>query len=154
MGKSLEMKVNILILFVLLASLISYYLKISPSNNLLIIVGIIGTIPVIISAIKSLRERKISVDLLASIALFVSILHGEWASVTFINLMITSARIFGDYTEGQADNAIKSLLKLRPEIVKVKSGDSISQVPVEKVNVGDLVVVETGDRVPVDGIII
>jgi heavy metal translocating P-type ATPase len=148
------MKVNIGILIALILSLIFYYLKIFPSNNLLTIVGILSTIPVIISALAALKDKKVSVDLLASIALAASILHAEWASVAFINLMITSARIFGDYTEGQANTAIKSLLKLRPEVVKVKTENGITQLGINKVKLGDLVVIETGDRIPVDGKII
>lgn len=156
MSKSLQMKLNVAILLALFLSLISYYIKLFPDlENLIIIsVGIIATIPVIISAAAALKNRKISVDLLASIALFVSLIHHEWASVAFINLMITSARIFGDYTESKANDAIKSLLKLRPEIVKIKGDDGLSQVPVENVKIGDLVVVETGDRIPIDGKII
>ncbi len=123
-------------------------------NTLIIIVGACATIPVVISAIKAIKNKKVTVDLLASIALFVSLLHREWASVVFINLMITSARIFGDYTEGKAHDAIKSLLKLRPEKVKIKKESGIVEEPIENVNVGDLVVVESGDRVPIDGIII
>lgn len=153
MSRSNEMKINIGILVALILSLLSYYSKLIP-NSLLIIVGIVSTAPVVLSALKALKNKKVSVDLLASIALFVSIIHGEWASVAFINLMITSARIFGDYTEGKADSAIKSLLKLRPEIVKVKVANGITEIPIEKVKLGDLVVVETGDRVPVDGKII
>jgi len=150
------MKLNISILVALILSLISYYLKLFPNfqNLIIIIVGIIATIPVLISAISALKNKKVTVDLLASIALFASILHREWASVAFINLMITSARIFGDYTEGKADSAIKTLLKLRPEIVNVKTKDGISQIPIEDVKIGDLVVIETGDRIPVDGRII
>src|SRR5260221_14788320 len=148
MSKSSEMKINIGILIVLISSLVIFYSKLFPSNYLLIIVGILSTIPVIISAIKSLRDKKVSVDLLASIALVASILHHEWASVAFINLMITSARIFGNYTEGKADDAIKSLLKLRPEIVKIKSRNAITKVGINDVKIGDLVIVETGDRVP------
>ncbi len=156
MSKSFEMKLNISILVALILSLISYYLKLFPNfqNLIIIIVGIIATIPVLISAISALKNKKVTVDLLASIALFASILHREWASVAFINLMITSARIFGDYTEGKADSAIKTLLKLRPEIVNVKTKDGISQIPIEDVKIGDLVVIETGDRIPVDGRII
>ncbi len=150
------MKFNIAVLIALILALISFYLKLIPNyeSAALIIVGIISTVPVVISALFSLKNKKISVDLLASIALFVSLIHHEWASVAFINLMITSARIFGDYTESQADNAIKSLLKLRPEIVKVKKDNNISQVPVEDVKIGDLVIIEAGDRIPVDGIIV
>lgn len=123
---------------------------------LLIFVSVIGTLPVVFSAIRSLKNKKLSVDLLASIALIASLLTKEWASAAFINLMLTSARIFGGYTEAKAKAAIKGLLKLRPARVKIKSGlpgqeESILEVPLSQVKVGDFIVVESGDRVPVDG---
>ncbi|HWA52210.1 MAG TPA: cation-translocating P-type ATPase [Patescibacteria group bacterium] len=149
------MKINFTILVSLILSLIFYYLfKSTWSNSLITIVGVIATVPVIISAAESLKDKKVSVDLLASIALFVSLIHQEWSSVAFINLMITSARIFGDYTRSKADDAVKSLLKLRPEKVKIKVGRDIKTVDIQKVQVGDIVVVEAGDRIPVDGKII
>src|SRR5260221_712378 len=156
MSKSSEMKINIGILIVLIVSLIIFYLKLFPTseNSIIIAVGILSTIPVVISAVVALKNKKVTVDLLASIALLVSLIHHEWTSVVFINLMITSARIFGDYTEGKADDAIKSLLKLRPEIVKIKYGKEIKKVGINEVNINNLVIVETGDRVPVDGKII
>lgn len=149
------MRINLGILVSLTLALIFYYLKLF--NNLetyiLIVVGMVATIPVVINAFNALKSKKVTVDLLASIALFVSIIHQEWASVAFINLMITSARIFGDYTQNRADAAIKSLLKLRPDRVKIKKGNEITTVPIENVNIGDIVVVEAGDRVPIDGTI-
>src|SRR6185369_11766071 len=146
MTKSLALKVNILLLILLVFSLFTH--------DFIIVIGIIATIPVVISAINALIHKKVTVDLLASIALAASLINREWTSVAFINLMITSARIFGDYTEARAQTAIKSLLKLRPEIVKIKKGSGIETVPVEKVKINDLVIIETGDRVPIDGIII
>lgn len=126
----------------------------SYETPVLITVGLVATIPVIISALQALKNKKVTVDLLASIALAVSLINREWASVAFINLMITSARIFGDYTEGRADDAIKSLLKLRPEKVKIKTKDGTNIVGIENVKIGDLVIVEAGDRIPVDGVIV
>ena len=155
MNRSLTTKINFAILISLILSLIGYYLKffMSYETPVLIAVGLIATIPVVISAIQALKNRKVTVDLLASIALAVSLINREWASVAFINLMITSARIFGDYTEGRADDAIKSLLKLRPEKVKIKTKDGTTIVGIESVKIGDLIIVEAGDRVPVDGVI-
>ncbi len=123
-------------------------------NSIIITVGLLATVPVVVSAVKALKNKKVTVDLLASIALAVSLLHREWASVAFINLMITSARIFGDYTEGKAHDAIKSLLKLRPEKVKIKKDNGIVETGIAEVKIGDLIIVESGDRVPIDGSIV
>lgn len=122
-------------------------------NNILVLIGIVTTLPVVISTIKALRRKKITVDLLATIALVVSILNQEWTSVIFINLMIVSAKVFGLYTENKAKKTIQSLFKLRPAKVKLKIDDQIEVVDVDKVVLGDLVVIDAGERIPVDGIV-
>jgi len=114
----------------------------------------VGTLPVLVSTYYSLKNKKISVDLLASIALVVSLLNKEWASAVFINLMLTSARILADYTDRKSQSAIRSLLKLRPEKVKVKADGKILEMPLGKVRPDDLIIIESGDRIPVDGKVI
>lgn len=140
----------------LLILLIAHYLKIIPityDNAALFFASVSGFIPVLLSAIKSLRNKKISVDLLASVALFASILAKEWGSAAFINLMLTSARLFDHYTAVRARNAIESILKFRPKTVRVKRGETIEDIPVEAIAVGDLIIVKAGERIAVDGMI-
>jgi P-type Cu+ transporter len=114
----------------------------------------IATAPVLYSAYQSLKNRKVTVDLLAGVSLVVSLLNQQWASAVFINLMLTSARIFNTYTQNRARNAIKSLLKLKPEKVKVKKGEAIIEESISKIKKGDLIIVELGERIPVDGIVV
>lgn len=134
-----------------IALLISLVLR---SEYLLIFFGIIGVIPVLISGVKSIFHQKISVDLLAATALIISIIHHEWISVAFINLMITSARIFSLYTESRAHKAIARLLKLRPSTVNIKQMDSILEIPIDQVKSNMEVIIKAGERIPVDGQII
>ncbi len=144
------------LLALLVLVLILHYAHLLPAaadGDALLVLALVGTLPVVWSAFNSLKNRKISVDLLASIALVASLATGEWASAVFINLMLTSARLFGYYTADKASAAIKSLLKLRPETVKVKRDGKIVQIPERKVAAGDLVVVESGDRLAVDGVV-
>jgi Cd2+/Zn2+-exporting ATPase len=123
------------------------------ADYLLLFSAILGTLPVLYSAYKALRERKISVDLLASVALLFSILTHEWLSAVFINLMLSSARIFMSYNEARARKNIDSLLKLKPGQVKVLRDGVVSEVTPEAVRIGDLVLVDLGERIPVDGVV-
>ncbi|MCX6763387.1 MAG: cation-translocating P-type ATPase [Candidatus Moranbacteria bacterium] len=144
------------LLVALAVVLVLHYSTLIPDNFdniILIFFASIATFPVLVSAFNSIKKKKISIDLLASIALVVSLLSQEWASAVFINLMLTSARIFADYISNKARHAIKSLLKLRPEKVKVKRGREIFEISISKIRKGDLVIVEMGERIPVDGII-
>ena len=145
------------LLGVLMVVLVLHYgrlIQSSVSEDALIVVSCIATIPVLASAWQSIRNKKVSVDLLAGVALMVSLLNQEWASAAFINLMLTSARIFDNYTENRAKDAIQSLLKLRPDTVKMKRGDEVVEVPIANIRKDDLIVVELGERIAVDGIVV
>jgi heavy metal translocating P-type ATPase len=148
---------DVSLLFVLVIILVSHYLSIfSPEADKVILVAVAAaaTLPVFFSALKSLIDRKIGIDLLASIALIFSLLAKEYASAVFINLMLTSARILGAYTENRSRKAIQGLLKLKPKKAKLKINNNIVEVPISKIKKGDLVVVELGDRIPIDGIVV
>ena len=130
------------------------FFSVDWDRALLIFFTSVAAFPVLISAWQALRNKKITIDLLAAVALAVSILNGEWASAAFISLMLASARIFTAYAENKSRGAIKHLLKLKPSKVKVKRGGKIEEISYAKIAVGDLVIVEMGERIPVDGIIL
>ncbi len=111
----------------------------------------LGLIPVVLGAISSLKAGRVSVDLLASIALVFSLLQSEWSSAAFITLMLASARIFDHVTANRAKQIIQSLMKFQVEKVCLKTGDDVRPVHISQVKPGDLVIVESGDRLPVDG---
>ena len=147
-------KTDVVLLIFLLIVLAFHYLGLFSylvDSSILAFFASVATLPVIFSAYRSLKNKKITVDLLASIALVVSMLNQYWASAVFINLMLTSARIFDSYVQNRGRNAIRSLLKLRPDKIKVKFGKKIIEKTPNEIKIGDLIVVELGDRIPVDG---
>lgn len=122
---------------------------------LLLVTSIIGVLPIFQSAIISVKEGEwASMDMLASIALLFSLLSGEWPSAIFITLMITSARILDELNEAKAKKSITGLLKLRPENAKVEKDGAIKIIPVEQIQIGDVIVVDNSERIPIDGKII
>lgn len=139
---------DFLIIGLLLAALI-----LQNHETLIKAVAVIATIPIVISGVNAVRNRRISIELLASIALIASLVEKEWVSAVFISLMITSARVFARYVDIQSHSAIQGLLKSKPKMATVERDGQVSDIPVEEVKVGDRVITEIGEKVPVDGIV-
>lgn len=124
------------------------------STYVLATLSVIGLAPVFWSAVRAMARRKITIDLLASIALIFSLVGHEWVSAVFVNLMLACARIFGRATELRTKHTIEHLMKLRPERVKVQRNGMIVEEGIGVVRSGDLIVIEAGDRIPVDGTVV
>jgi len=144
---------DFLLWFILAFVLIISHILPRFKELILIIVAAGATIPVFFSAVKALKNKRLSIDLLASIALFFSIFAKQWDSVIFINLMLTSARIFSNYIETKTHSSIESLLKMKPKSARVKRNGEIIKIPIEMIEKGDRVIVELGEKIPVDGVI-
>lgn len=152
--RALSFEVALVVLFLLTFGV--YVLGLLPAQlkgEIFGFVGFVGFVPVAKSAWESLREKKINVNLLASIALFFSFVSGEWGSMLFINLMLTAARILDIYTKRRVSISLESLAKLKPVKARVQRGKESLEVPLSEVVVGDLVVVNLGEQIPVDGIV-
>jgi P-type Cu+ transporter len=119
-----------------------------------IIVALMGLGPVLLSAFRALVNKKLTIDLLASVALIFSLLSQEFHSAVFISLMLASARFFAYFTDKRTKLAIQKLLKLKPEKVLVKVCGGVVEKRVEEVAIGDLVVLGAGERAAVDGVVV
>ncbi len=121
----------------------------------LIAASIIGAAPIAIQAYQALRVKVVSIDLLVTIAVLGAFFirnFEESAIVTFLFL-------FGAYLEQRTLNktrsAIKELTEMAPESALKQMGDGeFVEVDVEEVDVGDILLVKTGAKVPVDGTVL
>ena len=120
----------------------------------LVIASILGVAPILIQAYQSLRVKVISIDVLVTIAVigaFIIKNFEESAIVTFLFL-------FGAYLEQRTLNktrsAIKELIKMAPEsALKQMANGEFKEVEIDSVDVGDILLVKTGAKVPVDGMV-
>jgi len=72
--------------------------------------------------------------------------------------LLTAFIILGRYlealTRGRASEAIRKLMSLQPKVARVIRGDAEVEIPSDEVEVGDLILVRPGERIPVDGLVL
>ncbi len=154
-SKQLRREITLASLFI--TTLVVHIFGVLPSSiNVFLLGGVIilGIIPVALSAWESLLERKINVDLLATIALVFSLIAQEWSSALFINLMLSSARILGLYTSRHTKKTLEHLLSLKPLRARVMREGKSLFIALSRVRVGDHVLVNLGEQIPVDGVVL
>ncbi len=105
------------------------------------------------TAIESLREGKIDVDLLMVLAALGAALSGQWHEGAVLLFLFSLSNVLQDYAIGRSRTAIRSLFTLYPEVAKVKRGEQVSVLPINGIEIGDTVLIEPGERVPVDGVV-
>ena len=135
-------------------ALAAHFLGVEFAGKVFIIFSFIGLLPVLRNAALALSKKKLTIDLLASVALVFSFVAREWHSAAFICLMLACARIFSLWTDRKAQHILEHLLKYRPNYVKVQRGGQTLEIKTGQLAIGDLVVIEAGDRIPVDGIVV
>lgn len=115
------------------------------------IIGGIMTISMLIGMIKTLRSGKYGVDILAVTAIVATLMVGDyWASLVVL-VMLTGGDSLEDYASHQASRELRSLLDNSPQVAHRIDGEKITELAVEEVQVGDLILVKPGELVPVDG---
>ena len=114
--------------------------------------ALIAGYEIAILAYNSLVKRHtIGPAMLMCIACVASFIIGhpeEGAAVTFLYYI---AEFLEDYAEHRAKHSIKSLVEIAPETARVKVNDSEELRNVDDVEIGEIVIVKPGDKVPLDG---
>ncbi len=113
-----------------------------------------SVLPTFISAIVSALKFKITIDTFNVFAVVVAFAVGEPYSAGFIALMLTSARLLDYYAEARTENAVETLMRLKPLTAFLEERGVLREVKADQVKSGDVVVVKGGGRIPVDGVVI
>lgn len=117
-------------------------------------VAAVAVVPTFVNAIQAARKLKINIDTFNAFAIVVSFGVGEAYSAGFIALMLTSARLLEWRTESRSHNAIEELMRLKPLVALVEREGDMKEVNAETVVRGDVVLVKSGARIPVDGVVV
>jgi len=119
-----------------------------------------------VGAFKSLRNGSANMDVLIAMGSSVAYLYSVAVLINLVNdhvyfetaaVIITLIRL-GKFLEarakGRTSEAIKKLIGLRAKTARVLRAGNETEIPVEEVVVGDIVLVRPGEKIPVDGVVI
>ncbi len=104
--------------------------------------------------IESLRQRTIDVDLLMVLAAGGAALVGEFFEGAMLLFLFSLSNVLQDFAMDRTRNAIRALMQLRPSTARIMRGDREVELPIEKVNIGDLMIIKPGDRIALDGLVV
>ena len=96
-------------------------------------------------------DGHMGVDTIALVAMVGSLALGQELAGVVVGLMFSGGAALEDFASTRARRELTALIQRAPRVAQLRVGDGLEQVPVERVAVGDVVVVRTGEVVPVDG---
>lgn len=105
-------------------------------------------------AIKSISKGVLDINVLMIIAVGGAMLLGEWFEAGAVVWLFGVAQQLETISMERARQAIRSLMAVAPPVALVRRGADTVQTPAAEVNVGDVLILRPGDRLPVDGVVI
>ncbi len=140
-----------------LASLFTFHPSIPNSlisNSLLILAMLVAGYPIARSGLNALFiNRDFNINLLMTIAALGATLIGElWEGSTVI-LLFAIAEALEGFTVDQARDSLRGLMQLAPATAVRLTADHEETVPVQAIQVGDMILVRPGERIPMDGVV-
>ena len=129
-------------------------LQMNPQAIIIDILGIWISVLLLMEIFNDWKSGRYGVDILAVIAIISTILINNYWAEWMILVMSTGGETLEDYATGQASKELRSLLDNTPRIANKLVNGKISEVNVEDLKIGDIVLIKPGQQVPVDGEIV
>ena len=114
----------------------------------------IGAWPVLREAVENLRERRMTMELSMTIALVAALVTGEVFVALVIAAFVLVAELLEELAVARGRHAIRDLLEYLPRTALVRGSSGTVDVPLEELRVGDLVLVNPGGSIPIDGVVV
>jgi len=155
-GHSLE-KIDLirigLVALACVASWLGLWRHFASFDVVALVATLVGGYPIFREALTNILARRMTMELSMTIALAAALAIGEFFTALVIAFFVLVAEVLEGLTVGRGRRAIKDLLDLLPHRAVVRRAGGTQEVEAAEMQVGDVVLVKPGSRVPVDGIV-
>ncbi len=120
-----------------------------------LVAALVGLAPVARRAFAAaVAGTPFSIEMLMSIATSGAVVIGAAEEAAVVVFLFAVGEFLENVAAGRARAGIRALMDLLPRMAQVHDGDQVREVPIERLSIGDVVLVRPGDRVPSDGEVI
>ena len=103
--------------------------------------------------LRSLKTLSLNMNVLMTVAVIGAVAIGEHAEGAAVAFLFSLSELLESWSVGRARRAIQALMQLAPDTALVKRDGAIEEVPAKEVAVGETILVKSGQKVPLDGIV-
>lgn len=148
----------IMIIISLLLVVISLLLKFDTelySNILYVIAYIIVGYDIVLKAVRNIFKGKVfDENFLMTVATIGAFCIGEFPEAVAVMLFYQIGELFQSYAVDRSRKSVASLMDIRPDYANVYREDEIERVDPDEVNIGEIILVKPGEKIPLDGIVV
>ena len=113
--------------------------------------GIVGW-DIVFKAFRGIRNRQVfDENFLMTIATFGAAAIGQYEEAVAVMLFYQVGELFQNYAVNRSRQSIADLMDICPEYANMEEDGQLKQVDPDDVQVGDIIVIKTGERIPLDG---
>ena len=116
-----------------------------------------ATLPVVIalavSISRDLLRGRMGVDVIAFLAMTAALALGQSLAGIVVAIMYAGGTVLEDFAVARAERSLKSLVDRAPRTAHRRVDQSLEDVPVDEVKIGDALLVRAGEIIPVDGLV-
>jgi len=120
----------------------------------LIVVLIAGGLPLVMRLTRKLVQREFGSDHLAGVSIITSAILGEYLVGVIVILMLSGGTALEEFASRRASSVLDALARRMPQVAHRRMGQGVSDVKLEEIAAGDILVVFPHETCPVDGVVV
>lgn len=125
------------------------------NNGLFIISYLVVGCEILKKAVRNIFRGKVfDENFLMAVATIGAFAIGEFPEAVAVMLFYQVGELFQSYAVDKSRKSIASLMDIRPDYANIEKDGKIEKVDPDEVKIGDIIIVKTGEKIPLDGVII
>ncbi len=120
----------------------------------LVVALLIGGTPLVFDLLKKLVKREFGSDLLAGVSILTAVTLGQYLVAAIVVLMLSGGTALEEFATARASSVLDALARRMPGVAHRRGANGATDVKLEEIRIGDVLIMLPHEICPVDGVVI